>query len=127
MRETGRNEHVCNVSAYFEKELDSRRLRETAIVAKGREERNGNLLSIKSSLDLLLIKLIKKSGIDHLEHKNFDSKHQCGFSKGNSNFTNLVEFYDKTTTIKQDREGWIDCIFLDCQKAFAIVLHKRLL
>ncbi|WP_157982357.1 reverse transcriptase domain-containing protein, partial [Oceanicella sp. SM1341] len=40
--------------------------------------------------------------------------------------TNLLEFYDKITEVRQEREGWVDCIFLDCKKAFDTVPHKRL-
>ncbi|XP_069178524.1 repetitive organellar protein-like [Procambarus clarkii] len=33
---------------------------------------------------------------------------------------------DRATEILQERDGWVDCIYLDLKKAFNRVLHKRL-
>ncbi len=54
------------------------------------------------------------------------SQHQHGFRDGMSCLTGLIDFYDQETRIRQEREGWADCIFLDCQKAFDTVPHQRL-
>ena len=39
---------------------------------------------------------------------------------------NLISFYDRVTEILQERDGWVDCIYLDLKKAFDKVPHGRL-
>jgi hypothetical protein len=75
----------------------------------------------------VLEKIVRKRLVEHLEGNNFVTHHQHGFRDGKSCLTGLIEFYDQATKIRQEREGWADCIFLDCQKAFDTVPHKRLL
>ncbi|TOF82727.1 hypothetical protein CGJ15_26220, partial [Vibrio parahaemolyticus] len=72
-------------------------------------------------------KIIRRRVVGHLERNKCIIDNQHGFREGKSCVTNLLEFYDKVTEVRQEREGWIDCIFLDCKKAFDTVPHKRLL
>ncbi len=39
--------------------------------------------------------------------------------------TNLLSFYSRVTNIVQERDGWVDCIYLDLKKAFDKVPHTR--
>ena len=50
-----------------------------------------------------------------------------GFRKGRSCVTNLLSFYMRVIDEVQDREGWVDAMYLDIRKAFDRVPHKRLL
>ncbi len=70
---------------------------------------------------------MRKRLVEHLEGNNFVTHHPHGFSDGKSCLTGLIKFYDQATKIRQEREGWADCIFLDCQKAFDTRPHKKLL
>jgi hypothetical protein len=99
------------------------------IFKKGdREEAlNYRPVSLTSIPCKILERIIRLRLVAHLENIRFVNKHQHGFWTGKSCLTNLLEFYDKITRIRQDRDGWADCIFLDCQKAFDTVPHMRLL
>ncbi len=52
---------------------------------------------------------------------------QLGFRKGKSCVTNLLSYYDRVAEIIQERDGWVDNIYLDFEKAFARVPHERLI
>ncbi|KAA3669890.1 uncharacterized protein DEA37_0002748, partial [Paragonimus westermani] len=71
-------------------------------------------------------KIIRRRVVEHLERNDLINSSQHGFRDGKSCVTNLLEFYDMVTAVRQEREGWVDCIFLDCKKAFDTVPHKRL-
>ncbi len=38
-----------------------------------------------------------------------------------------MSFYSRVTNIVQERDGWVDCVYLDLKKAFDKVPHARLL
>ena len=40
--------------------------------------------------------------------------------------SNLLSFYDRVTKVLQEREGWVDYVYLGLKKAFDKMLHKRL-
>ncbi|KAK8747748.1 hypothetical protein OTU49_016574, partial [Cherax quadricarinatus] len=71
-------------------------------------------------------KIIRRRVVEHLERNKIINENQHGFMEGKSCITNLLEFYDKVTEVRHEREGWVDCVFLDCRKAFDTVPHKRL-
>ena len=52
---------------------------------------------------------------------------QFGFRQGRSCVSNLLCFYDRVTDTIQERDGWVDSIYLDFSKAFDKVPHKRLI
>ncbi len=52
---------------------------------------------------------------------------QFGFREGRSWATNLICFYSRVVDIRQERHGWADCVYLDLEKAFDKVRHKRLI
>ena len=55
------------------------------------------------------------------------SERQYGFRKGKSCVTNLLSYYDRVAETMQERDGWVDSIYLDLKKAFDRVPHKRLI
>lgn len=40
--------------------------------------------------------------------------------------TNLLDFYDRVSSVINKRDGWVECLLQDCQKAFDSVPHRRL-
>ena len=40
---------------------------------------------------------------------------------------NVLSFHSQMIDVTQEREGWVDCIYLDVKKAFDKIPHKRLL
>ena len=63
----------------------------------------------------------------HLEESKVLMDRQFGFRGGGSCVTNLISFYSRVIDIAQERDGYVDCIYLDLRKAFNKVPHKRLL
>lgn len=54
-----------------------------------------------------------------VERNGFILNKQYGFSDDKSCVRDL-EFYDKVTEVRQEREGWIDCNFLRLKKGFLL-------
>ena len=64
--------------------------------------------------------------MDHLEKNDLISREQHGFVSGRSCSTQLLEVLDDWTRIL-DEGGSVDAIYMDFQKAFDTVPHRRLL
>lgn len=64
--------------------------------------------------------------MEHMEQNNLFTKHQHGFRKGYSCVTQLIDVCNKWTE-ELDSKNNIDVIYLDFQKAFDTVPHKRLI
>ena len=62
----------------------------------------------------------------HVDNHWALSEKQHGFSKGKSCLTNLLETFEEITG-NLDRGNGVDIVFLDYQKAFESVPHRRLL
>jgi hypothetical protein len=62
----------------------------------------------------------------HMERHNLFTTHQHGFRKGRSCVTQLIKVLDDWTE-QLDNRNAIDTIYLDFQKAFDTVPHKRLI
>ena len=60
------------------------------------------------------------------KHKMLTGK-QFGFRQGISCVSNLLCYYDRVTEIMQERDGWVDSIYLDFSKAFDKFPHKKLI
>ncbi len=58
---------------------------------------------------------------------NILTEKQYGFTQKRSCVPNLLNFYSRVTDITQEREGWVDCVYLDLKKAFDKVPHNMLL
>ena len=56
-----------------------------------------------------------------------ETDRQYGFRRGRSCVTNLVSFYLRVVNVVQERDGWMECIYLDLKKVFDKVPHKRFL
>lgn len=84
-------------------------------------------VSLTSVVCKVLERMIRKKWIEHLERYSLLTDKQFGFRSGRSCVGNLLSFYDRITKVLPERQGWMDCIYLDFKKAFHRVPHKRLL
>ncbi len=53
-----------------------------------------------------------------IERHEILSERQYGFRKGKSCVTNLLSYYDRVAETMQERDGWVDSIYLRFQKRF---------
>ena len=91
------------------------------------EPLNYRPVSLTSIVCKICEKVIKKQWTKFLENKGILTNKQYGFRKKRSCGTNLLSFYSRVIDITQEREGWVDCVYLDLKKAFDKVPHERLL
>jgi hypothetical protein len=87
---------------------------------------NYRLISLTSILCKVMEQFIRDVLIDYMEENGFFTKHQHGFRKGPSCATQLIEVMEQWTE-DLDKKNSIDVIYLDFQKAFDTVPHKRLI
>ena len=71
-------------------------------------------------------KLVRSHILNHMKSQNLFTKRQYGFISGRSTSLQLLEVLDKWTEAL-DNGQYVDCIYMDFQKAFDKVPHKRLL
>ena len=71
-------------------------------------------------------KLVRSHILNHMKSQNLFTKRQYGFISGRSTSLQLLEVLDKWTEAL-DNGHYVDCIYMDFQKAFDKVPHKRLL
>ena len=91
------------------------------------EPLNYRPVSLTSIVCKICESVIKKYWLKFLEDHKLISNSQFGFRKGRSCVTNLLSFYSRVTERVQERDGWVDCVYLDLKKAFDKVPHERLL
>ncbi|XP_076062422.1 uncharacterized protein LOC143037755 [Oratosquilla oratoria] len=91
------------------------------------EPTNYRPVSLTSTIAKICEKIIKNRWVKHLEDNDILNPRQFGFRQGRSCSTNLICFYSRLIDIVQERNGWADCAFLDLQKAFDKVPHRKLL
>lgn len=108
--------------------LDWKRANVVPIFKSGNREQplNYRPVSLTSIVCKMCEKIIKKRWVKYLETNNVLTARQFGFREGTSCVTNLLSFYDRVVDILQEREGWVDCVYLDIKKAFDRVPHSRL-
>ena len=96
---------------------------------KGSKENplNYRPVSLTSVVSKILERLIRKQWVDYLEENELVTQKQFGFRKGRSCVTNLLSFYTRVSESIQERDGWVDSIYLDFKKAFDRVPHRRLI
>lgn len=102
--------------------------RVSAIHKKGDKKLASNYrpVSITSIVCRVLEKIIRNSIIEYLTKECLISKFQFGFIKGRSTSLQLLNILnDWTNSI--ERKNYTDCIYLDYQKAFDTVPHRRLI
>ena len=82
-------------------------------------------VSLTCILCKVMEKLVRKEIVDHLEANMLISDKQHGFVTGRSCITQLLDTLDIWTKILDDG-GSVDAIYMDYQKAFDSVPHRRL-
>ena len=107
---------------------DWRQATVTPIYKKGSRAQPCNYrpVSLTCILCKCMEKIVREHMLDHLISCNLISKEQHGFVPGRSCTTQLLEVLDEWTQILDDG-GSIDTIYMDFQKAFDMVSHRRLL
>ena len=97
------------------------------IFKKGSRQAAANYrpVSLTSVVCKLLESLIKSNIIKHLYKFNLLNKSQHGFLRNRSCLTNLLEFLEDVTKMLDEGDP-VDIIYLDFQKAFDKVPHRRL-
>ena len=83
-------------------------------------------VSLTSQVSKVMERLIKKEILSHLTRNKLISEHQHGFVTKKSCQTNLIETLDDWTS-ELDEGRVVDAIYLDFEKAFDSVPHKRLI
>ena len=98
-----------------------------AIFKKGNKCQAGNYrpVSLTSVACKVLESLVREHIIKFMKRNNFFTKKQYGFISGRSTSLPLLEVLDKWTEAL-DLGYSIDCVYMDYQKAFDTVPHKRL-
>ena len=100
----------------------------TAIFKKGNKSRSCNYrpISLTSQVCKVLESIVRDSIINHVRIHKLIKESQHGFLKGRSCLTNLLEFLEFVSSYV-DQGHPVDVIYLDFQKAFDKVPHRRLM
>jgi len=100
----------------------------TPIFKKGSrvEVNNYRPVALTSVACKLLETIIRNNVVKHMETNSLFSQQQHGFTRGRSCLTNLLESLEDWTAALEEGCG-LDVLYLDYQKAFDTVPHKRLL
>ncbi|KAK3101483.1 hypothetical protein FSP39_003928 [Pinctada imbricata] len=100
----------------------------TPIHKKGAKHNVSNYrpISLTSIMCKSLEKIIRDQIMSYMESNNLFTEHQHGFRSGHSCVTQLIEVIDNWTE-ELDKHNSVDTIYLDFQKAFDKVPHRRLL
>ena len=84
-------------------------------------------VSLTSVVGKMCERVVKDVWMKDLEDRNVLTDRQFGFRSGRSCTSNLLAFYSRVIDEVQERDGWVDGVYLDLKKAFDTVPHKRLL
>ena len=91
------------------------------------ETLNYRPVSLTSIMCKICEEVIKSKWSEFLENERILNEKQFGFRKGRSCVSNLLCFYSRVIDVLQERNGWVDCVYLDLKKAFDKVPHNRLM
>ena len=69
-------------------------------------------VSLTSRVCKICEKVIKKQWTEYLEREGIIPYRQFRFRTGRSCITNLINFYSRIIDVSQERDGWVDCIYL---------------
>ena len=100
----------------------------SAIFKKGDKENPGNYrpISLTSQVFKIFESMLRDSIVGHLKENKLIHDSQHGFMKNRSCLINLLQFLE-TVTDYIDKGYPVDVIYLDFQKAFDKVPHRRLI
>ena len=70
-------------------------------------------VSLTSIVGKIYERVIKERWMEHLERHKVLTNSQFGFRKGRSCSTNLLSFYLRVIDVIQERDGWVDSVYLD--------------
>ena len=100
----------------------------SAIFKKGNKSLVSNYrpVSLTSVVCKIMEKLVRSRILNRMKSQNLFTKRQYGFISGRSTSLQLLEVLDKWTEAL-DNGHYVDCIYMDFQKAFDKVPHNRLL
>ena len=90
-----------------------------------KDPNNYRPVSLTSVVCKLMEGIVRDKITEHMQNHKLFSNKQYGFIKGRSTMTQLIMVMNKWSEIL-DRGGIIDAIYMDFQKAFDKVPHKRL-
>ena len=130
-----KTELVKPLTLLFNKSLQSGTMPEewklanvTPIFKKGSKSLPSNYrpISLTSVVCKMLETLIRDKLVKHLEDNNLIKNTQHGFRNKRSCLTNLLDFFYDILN-QYDKSKAVDIVYLDFQKAFDKVPHKRLL
>ena len=66
----------------------------------------------------------EKRWTSFLEMKEMLIKKQFGFREGSSCTANLLSFFSRVIDVTQERDGWVDFVYMDLKKAFDSASQK---
>ena len=100
----------------------------SAIFKKGNKKctKNYRPISLTCILCKLLEQIVRDSIVNHMITNKFFTKKQFGFINGRSTGLQLLRALDEWTG-SLENGNYTDCIYMDFQKAFDTVPHKRLM
>ena len=100
----------------------------TAIFKKGDNSMPGNNrpVSLTSVVCKTMETIVKDHLTSHMRQTDLFSKKQFGFITGRSTTLQLLEILDKWTQAVDSGEK-VDCIYVDLQKAFDKVQHRKMI
>ncbi len=70
-------------------------------------------MSLTSAVGKVCERTIKERWMEHLERDKVLVNCQFGFRRGRSCSMNLLSFYSRVVDIVQERDGWVDGVYLD--------------
>ena len=91
---------------------------------KGGKNNPGNYrpVSLTSVVGKLLERILRDRIYSHLEISGRISERQCGFVKGRSCLTNLIEFFEEVKKMIDEGRA-VDVVYMDFSKAFDKIPH----
>lgn len=100
----------------------------SAIYKKGKKSMASNYrpVSLTSVICKLMERLVRDHIIEHFQKNKFFTEKQYGFITGRSTSIQLIRVLEEWTEAVDKGQG-VDCVYMDFQKAFDTVPHKRLL